>query len=92
MTEIDSTSLGLTRFRSPTTPSISTSGSAELIELTPRMLIAGVLPGLPEEVVMLRPATEPCNMLPSEWVTRFSSSLLPTVATAPVRLTFFCVP
>ena len=28
----------------------------------------------------------------SEWVTRFSSSLLPTVATAPVRLTFFCVP
>ena len=92
MTEIDSTSLGLTRFRSPTTPSISTSGSAELIELTPRMLIAGVLPGLPEEVVMLRPATEPCNMLVTEWVTRFSSSLLLTVETAPVRLTRFCVP
>ena len=92
MTEIDSTSLGLTRFRSPTTPSISTSGSAELTEFTPRMLIEGVLPGLPDDVVMFRPATEPCNMLVTEWVTRFSSSLLLTVETAPVRLTRFCVP
>ena len=56
------------------------------------MLIEGVLPGLPDDVVMFRPATEPCNMLVTEWVTRFSSSLLLTVETAPVRLTRFCVP
>ena len=92
MIEIDSTSLGLTRFRSPTTPSMSTSGSAELMEFTPRMLSEGVLPGLPDEVVMFSPATEPCSMPVTEWATRFSSSLPPTVATAPVRLTRFCVP
>ena len=62
ITEIDSTSLGLTRLRSPTAPSINTSGSAPLIEVIPRILIAGVLPGLPDEVVMLRPGTEPCNI------------------------------
>ena len=71
---------------------MTTNGSAELIEFTPRMLIEPDVPGLPDDVVMFRPATEPCNMLVTECESRFSSSLLLTVEDGAVRLTRFCVP
>ena len=46
-------------------------------------------PGVPDEVVMLRPGTEPWSMLVRECDVLFSSSLLATVVMAPVRFTFF---
>ena len=85
-------SLGLRRARSaavPVTPSITTRGSAELIELTPLIFSAPEEPGLPLEVVTLSPGTAPCSILATECESLSSRSLLLMVDTAPVRFTFF---
>ena len=62
------------------------------MEVKPRTLSEPVEPGLPLEVVMFRPGTEPCSIVVRLWALRFSSALPSTAVTAPVRFTFFWVP
>lgn len=89
---MDSMLAGFTRYRSPSTPLISTNGLLPLMELVPRMLMLAPLPGLPEEVVIFSPDALPYNMCVAVDAERSMNSLLETVEMTPVKLTHFCVP
>src|SRR5688572_13783961 len=75
------------------TPSTTHSGAVDaVIELTPRIRIAWLDPGCPDEAVDCTPATCPCNALSMEVKGLFSISAAFTVATEPVRSVRFLVP
>ena len=87
-------SCGFSEFKSPSIPSINTSGEVEdplPIEPIPRMLISLEAFNVPplEEVEKFIPATVPCKASVTELTGREANSLAPTVETAPVRFTFF---
>src|SRR5574344_1687990 len=76
------------------TPSNKTRGLLfPLIEPVPRTLIEGEAPKSFVANVIVRPGTVPCNPLETS-VIGLLLNVLPTSTeeTAPVRLTFFCVP
>lgn len=89
-------SLGLMLDRSPSMPSMSTRGELLLpspMEPTPRMLMFIAVPGAPPaSLVMFRPATAPCSPCTASVSGRESRISLSMVFTAPVALSFFCVP
>ena len=93
-TDIDSMSLGLIWLMSPSTPSISTSGSLLLaMDDTPRMRIEPwSCPGCPEFWTTSIPEIMSCRAIEAWVMGRFSRSLTDTFSADPSRLTFFCVP
>ncbi|MNE17241.1 hypothetical protein D3C80_1102150 [compost metagenome] len=93
-TDMLSTSLGLTSFSAPGTPSMTTRGEASFIVPLPRINRSNPsAPGLPEVCAILSP-----EALPTKAEAKFifgrltvdSSNL--TLETDPVRFSFFCFP
>ena len=96
-TEIFSISCGLIAFISPSIPSMSTNGSTfepAPIVPTPRILnfLSEPREPPPSPVEIFIPGTIPCKASMVELTGRAEISFAPTVDTAPVTFTFFCVP
>ena len=86
-------SFGFMFARSPSIPSIITSGDPPLIELKPRILILGVdegSPPAPERT--FNPGTAPCKELAISAEGRVSIFPRFAVLTEPTRFSSFCVP
>ena len=96
-TEMFSMSSGFRLFMLPSIPSIKISGEAlDPLPMVPvpRMFTFIVCPNCPPKsgVDRFNPGTTPCRACPTCDTGREASALVSTLATAPVKFTFFWVP
>jgi len=94
-TDMDSMSLLLIEFRSPSngTPSTTSSGEFEaLIDPKPRMRSSAPLPGCPPPEVDMTPATCPSSILVTSVTGRSLSFSAVTISAEPVNVSFLVVP
>jgi len=69
-------------------PSTTKKGFGFVIVPTPRILIEGGAPGVPEFAITLTPAVLPCNAASTPETAALDNSSAETEATAPVKSLF----